>query len=62
MFDVSPELQSRGMDEYNAVRRRHVQRPAGVGGFLFRLAIGPRKIDGDWRITREHHSVPSADV
>lgn len=35
--------------------------PAEVGGFLFRLTIGLRKIDGDWRITHEHHSVPSAD-
>jgi ketosteroid isomerase-like protein len=31
------------------------------GGFLFRLTIGPRKIDGDWRITHEHHSVPAED-
>jgi len=31
------------------------------GGFLFRLTIGLRKIDGDWRITHEHHSVPAED-
>lgn len=31
------------------------------GGFLFRLTIGLRKIDGDWRITHEHHSVPATD-
>ena len=31
------------------------------GGFPFRLTIGLRKIDDDWRITHEHHSVPSAD-
>jgi len=31
------------------------------GGFPFRLTIGLRKIDGDWRITHEHHSVPAAD-
>jgi ketosteroid isomerase-like protein len=35
--------------------------PPEVGGFLFRLTIGLRNIDGDWRITHEHHSVPSAD-
>ena len=35
--------------------------PADKDGFLFRLTIGLRKIDGDWRITHEHHSVPSAD-
>jgi ketosteroid isomerase-like protein len=31
------------------------------GGFLFRLTIGLRKVDGHWRIAHEHHSVPSAD-
>jgi ketosteroid isomerase-like protein len=35
--------------------------PPEAGGFLFRLTIGLRKIDGEWRITHEHHSVPSAD-
>jgi uncharacterized protein (TIGR02246 family) len=27
----------------------------------FRLTMGLRKIDGKWRITHEHHSVPAAD-
>jgi ketosteroid isomerase-like protein len=31
-------------------------------GFLFRLTVGLRKIDGDWRIAREHHSVPATDL
>ncbi|HEY4141410.1 MAG TPA: nuclear transport factor 2 family protein [Pseudolabrys sp.] len=35
--------------------------PAAPGGFLFRLTIGLRKIEGEWRITHEHHSVPAAD-
>lgn len=35
--------------------------PAPGGGFLFRLTIGLRKIAGDWRITHEHHSVPSTE-
>ena len=35
--------------------------PPEEGGFLFRLTIGLRKIDGDWRIVHEHHSVPSTD-
>jgi ketosteroid isomerase-like protein len=35
--------------------------PPEEGGFLFRLTIGLRKIEGDWRITHEHHSVPSTD-
>lgn len=33
--------------------------PPEHGDFLFRLTIGLRKIDGDWRITHEHHSVPA---
>jgi uncharacterized protein (TIGR02246 family) len=28
---------------------------------LFRLTIGLRKVDGDWRIAHEHHSVPSTN-
>jgi uncharacterized protein (TIGR02246 family) len=35
--------------------------PADKDGFLFRLTIGLRKVDDEWRITHEHHSVPSAD-
>ena len=35
--------------------------PPQEGGFLFRLTIGLRKIDGDWRVTHEHHSVPATD-
>jgi len=35
--------------------------PADKDGFLFRLTVGLRKIDGDWRITHEHHSVPAVD-
>ena len=35
--------------------------PPEQGGFLFRLTIGLRNIDGDWRIAHEHHSVPSTD-
>jgi uncharacterized protein (TIGR02246 family) len=30
-----------------------------AGGLLFRLTIGLRKVDGDWRIAHEHHSVPA---
>ena len=35
--------------------------PPPEGGLLFRLTIGLRKVDGDWRVTHEHHSVPSID-
>jgi ketosteroid isomerase-like protein len=35
--------------------------PAEKDGFPFRLTVGLRKIDGDWRITHEHHSLPASD-
>lgn len=35
--------------------------PADNAGFPFRLTVGLRKIEGEWRITHEHHSIPAAD-
>jgi ketosteroid isomerase-like protein len=35
--------------------------PPAEGGFHFRLTIGLRNVDGDWRIAHEHHSVPATD-
>ena len=35
--------------------------PADKDGFLFRLTAGLRKVDGNWLITHEHHSVPAKD-
>jgi ketosteroid isomerase-like protein len=35
--------------------------PVDKHGFLFRLTVGLRKVDGDWRIAHEHHSVPATD-
>jgi ketosteroid isomerase-like protein len=35
--------------------------PAEKDGFAFRLTVGLRRIDGDWRIVHEHHSLPAAD-
>jgi len=35
--------------------------PADKDGFLFRLTVGLRKVSGEWRIAREHHSVPATD-
>jgi ketosteroid isomerase-like protein len=34
---------------------------ADKDGFLFRLTVGLRKINGGWRITHEHHSAPATD-
>jgi hypothetical protein len=38
-----------------------VSGPPAPSGFPFRLPIGLREIDGDWRIAHEHHSLPAAD-
>jgi ketosteroid isomerase-like protein len=38
-----------------------VSGPPEPGGFLFRLTVGLRRTDGDWRISHEHHSVPAAE-
>jgi ketosteroid isomerase-like protein len=35
--------------------------PADKDGFLFRLTVGLRKVDGHWRVAHEHHSVPATD-
>jgi uncharacterized protein (TIGR02246 family) len=35
--------------------------PADKEGFLFRLTVGLRKVEGQWRIAHEHHSEPAAD-
>ena len=35
--------------------------PADKDGFLFRLTVGLRRVDGDWRIAHEHHSEPATD-
>ena len=34
---------------------------ATVSELRFRLTIGLRKVDGDWRVMHEHHSVPATD-
>ncbi len=35
--------------------------PADKDCFLFRLTVGLRKVEGQWRIAHEHHSEPAAD-
>ena len=30
-------------------------------GFPFRLTLGLQKVDGEWRVTHEHHSLPATD-
>lgn len=35
--------------------------PKDKDGFQFRLTVGLRKIEGEWCIAHEHHSVPATD-
>ena len=35
--------------------------PADKDGFLFRLTVGLRKVESDWHIAHEHHSVPATE-
>lgn len=61
-FDIEELAIIAGDDVAFAVAiMRCVSNPPEDGGFLFRLTIGLRKIDGAWRITHEHHSVPATD-
>ena len=36
-------------------------KPADKDGFLFRLTVGLRKVEGRWHIAHEHHSEPATD-
>jgi ketosteroid isomerase-like protein len=61
-FDIEELAITAGEDVAFAVAiMRCVSSPPEQGGFLFRLTIGLRRVDSDWRITHEHHSVPAAD-
>jgi ketosteroid isomerase-like protein len=61
-FDIEELAITAGEDVAFAVGiMRCVSSPPEQGGFLFRLTIGLRKVDDDWRITHEHHSVPATD-
>jgi len=61
-FDIEELAITVGEDVAFAVAiMRCADASSGPAGFPFRLTIGLRKIDGDWRITHEHHSVPAED-
>ncbi len=61
-FDIEELAITAGEDVAFAVAvMRCVSAPPEADGFLFRLTIGLKKIDGDWRITHEHHSVPATE-
>jgi ketosteroid isomerase-like protein len=64
-FDIEELAITAGEDVAFAVVMRcgsaTVSGPPTAGGFPFRLTIGLRKVDGQWRIAHEHHSVPATD-
>ncbi|WP_407146624.1 nuclear transport factor 2 family protein [Bradyrhizobium sp. ORS 86] len=58
-FDVEEIAITAGNDVAFAVAMMRCGPPDAT--FQFRLTIGLRKVDGAWRITHEHHSVPATD-
>jgi ketosteroid isomerase-like protein len=61
-FDIEELAITAGEDVAFAVAvMRCGSRTSGPPEFLFRLTIGLRKVDGDWRMAHEHHSVPATD-
>ncbi len=65
-FDFQELAVTAGQDVAFAVAIMHCgpdssSNPAEKDGFDFRLTVGLRKIDGEWRIAHEHHSVPATD-
>ncbi|WP_407164818.1 nuclear transport factor 2 family protein [Bradyrhizobium sp. ORS 111] len=58
-FDVEEIAITAGNDVAFAVAVMRCGPPDAT--FQFRLTIGLRKVDGAWRITHEHHSVPATD-
>jgi len=60
-FDIEELEITAGNDVAFAVAIMRCTGGSTPDGFPFRLTVGLRKVDGDWRITHEHHSVPAED-
>lgn len=63
-FDILEMKVTAGADVAFAVARMGCTEPGPDGArqdLEFRLTVGFRKIDGQWMITHEHHSVPAVD-
>ena len=63
-FDITEMSITAGSDVAFVVATMRCAEPGANGehkGLDFRLTIGLRKIDGQWTITHEHHSVPAKD-
>ena len=63
-FEVQEMNITAGADVAFVVATMRCAGPGADGkptGLDFRLTVGLRKIDGQWTITHEHHSVPAVD-
>jgi uncharacterized protein (TIGR02246 family) len=63
-FEITEMTITAGTDVAFVVATMRCTEQGGNGerkGLDFRLTIGLRKIDGQWTITHEHHSVPAVD-
>jgi uncharacterized protein (TIGR02246 family) len=63
-FDVTEMSITAGRDVAFVVATMRCAGPGPNGeheALDFRLTVGLRKIDGQWTITHEHHSVPAVD-
>jgi ketosteroid isomerase-like protein len=63
-FDIEEVSVAAGQDvAFAAVIMRcdSSSNPADKNGFLFRLTVGLRKVNGQWSIAHEHHSEPATD-
>ena len=62
VFDINSLTVNAGRDIAFAVATMRCTEPTASGErqeLEFRLTVGLRKIDGQWTITHEHHSVPA---
>ena len=64
VFDITTMNITAGRDVAFVVATMRCVEPGASGeykGLDFRLTAGLRKIDGQWTVTHEHHSVPAED-
>jgi ketosteroid isomerase-like protein len=62
-FDVEEIAVTAGQDVAfaAAIMRCGAGHDTDPAGFLFRLTVGLRKVNGEWHIVHEHHSEPAKD-
>ena len=63
-FDITEMSITAGSEVAFVVATMRCAEPGATGepkSLDFRLTVGLRKIDGQWTVTHEHHSVPAVD-